>query len=433
MKLRMLIYLSIIFTAACNNDNSPQNKTPNGDFSFLMNRIENKPSQKLLDPIKVDDVVSTFGFRDLSFENYDKKYIKGTSQIREFDTYTHWTDESKILDKDTLYFNFEIQFNELGLITYLDNGKAKNEFKYDSNGNLLFRKLDSGENNKVTISRIFYDSLGNLMFYYQYQILEDSTYVLDCFKEYNYLKEEDFEGQDKIIVKIKGVEKWTSYHTSSTKKEFALSRQFVTEYRDAYSPLTASNSKFKVCYQYDKNDQNLLSKSYIDIKTSDTSHQMTYLYNTTGQLIEKKEILRNSSFQEYKTVSEYRLNTLIVSDYFYTDSPKKEDPDIGHLSTQVRKLDQYKNPISTKESLEDSIFREASNHTYEYDDKGAWIRKKSTYVGLKTKKWDYEVFEKLLSIREINYSPIQDSSKSTIEPDLKAESLLQEVLSKYGN
>lgn len=423
MKFRILAYLAIpLLFLACNNDSNnttPLYEVSPGNFSFLMNRTKTKLTSTLLDPVRVDDYVSTFGFRSGRFEDFDEKYIEGTRQIRESYIFKSRTEEGKFEGSDSLKFGFEVRYNALGQITYLFEEGNKDEFEYDSNGNLLYRKFYNRRESTETISRILYDSLGNLMFYYQYKILEDSTYEFDLFREYNYT-----EKSDKIIVEINEIENRSSnFRQLFTKKEFDLSGQYVREDSEVY--VFGGKVQYNLMYHYDNDTGELLSKT---VNTSGSSQQTINTFDTIGRLIEKRDLTdRISTLSEEKTIRNYTENNLIVSKHYSAD-PVQEGTYTGHLETTVSELDEYGNPLSIKNSSKDSIFTDGSTHTYEYDDKGNWIKRNTSYVSLKTKRWDYRVDEKWVFVRKISYA--SKPSESMIGLDLKAEKLLQEVLNK---
>ena len=386
-----------------------------------MNRTKTKLTSKLLDPVRVDDYVSALGFRSRKFESFDEKYIEGTRRIRAFYIFKSRTEDGKFEGSDSLRFKFEVRYNALGQVTYLYEEGNKDEFEYDSKGNLLCLKCYNRREKNETIGRVLYDSLGNLMFYYQYKILEDSTYTFDLFREYNYT-----EKSDKIIVEINEIENWSSNcRKLFTKKEFDLSGQYATEDSEVY--VFGNKYKCNITYRYDNDNDELLSRT---VNTSSSSGQTINTFDTIGRLIEKRDLTeRLSALSEEKTLRNYTQNNLIVSKYYSAD-PVLEGTYTGHLETTVSELDEYGNPVSIKNSSQDSIFTDGSTHRYEYDDKGNWIKKNTSYVSFKTKRWNYRVEEKWIFVRKISYASMDQPRKSINGLDLKAEELLQEVLSK---
>ncbi len=276
------------------------------------NNAENGFSQtldkKLLDAIAVDSFAAPFGFKTLDFYKTDVSLKVPALGYKTYSNYG-FGEEFIVKGKDTLRLVYDVAFTNTNLIQKIENSKSKNEYFYDDQNNLVLRRLMSkNKDESSTIDRFSYDSYGNLKSYYRYSIKPNGTYKLDHYKEYVYS-----ENNDGITVTIKGIEGWSSYHTTNVTKKFDKDKRIVSEMRHEYSPLLMKDVSYIKDYKHINIGGNYYvseQKAYTSAKPDETVTKF-YQYNEDGKQTIAIELEKMPKYTlEYKVIKEYSNHNL---------------------------------------------------------------------------------------------------------------------------
>ncbi|MEM6721305.1 MAG: hypothetical protein AAF611_18400 [Bacteroidota bacterium] len=408
---------------------------------------KNTWTSKLIDPIAVDSTLVNSVDNVTLTSGFATNFKKQPKHVRQYATWSGYGD-AIVMEEDTVYLHSDVYFNKAGQMTGLKTEDETHLFYYDKKGNIVYREirpdpLDRYQDIFSRVEHISYDTHGNLLTYYEYEITKDFEYQFGEYKEYSYEKQ-----RTDIIVTIKGIEtRGRNYYSYTTTKKFDSSgliqlkhnkgkvlRGTPLEYETEYSYETIKGTSYVKSIKYASSQPSSV-KYAIDVFTRDAS----------GRLLTKfDKNVKSAGYYGYKEVFEYpKKHTKVTKVFFETTLPKEQldsfDEKPGYLKTFIKAYDSKGNIIKESESFLDNETTVTMTKLAEYrfDKHQNWTKKTVTDKTEYTPKFidenrtDYDTESIVKFYREISYFSSPEKLAKPPKLDQKAEELKNEILLTY--